>query len=148
MTKEEQLAQVKEKLGAKASGYVVLSPKRTYVDVAPADIPEVSRILFKEMGARFQIASGIDTPGGFEILYHWAFDSAGLVLTVKTKLSRDNPHIESIGSFIKGAEWIEREMWELLGIQFDHHPDMRHLLLADDWPKGSFPLRRDFGKAG
>ena len=40
------------------------------------------------------------------------------------------------------AEWIEREMWELLGIDFKNHPDMRHLLLDDDWPEGNYPLRR------
>jgi NADH-quinone oxidoreductase subunit C len=41
------------------------------------------------------------------------------------------------------AEWIEREMWELLGIKFLGHPDLRHLLLSDDWPEDNFPLRRN-----
>ncbi len=35
-------------------------------------------------------------------------------------------------------------MWELLGIRFRNHPDLRHLLLGDDWPEGKYPLRRDY----
>jgi len=71
-----------------------------------------------------------------------------LMFTVRTKLDRDKPALESIAGICKGAEWIEREMWELLGITFKNHPDMRHLLLADDWPEGKYPLRRDYVKNG
>ena len=46
----------------------------------------------------------------------------------------------------EAAEWIEREMWELLGISFRDHPDLRHLVLQDDWPEGKYPLRRDYRK--
>ena len=40
--------------------------------------------------------------------------------------------------------WIEREISELLGIKFKNHPDMRRLLLSDEWPEGVYPLRRDY----
>ena len=50
--------------------------------------------------------------------------------------------VESLAGSCKATEWIEREMAELLGITFRNHPDMRHLLLADDWPEGRYPLRR------
>jgi len=67
-----------------------------------------------------------------------------MVVTVRTKLDRDNPQVDSVAAICKGAEWIEREMWELLGITFRNHPDVRHLLLRDDWPEGKYPLRRDY----
>ena len=116
------------------------------MEVKPDDVPEATRLIFKDLGARFQIASGVDTPSVIEILYHWAFDSLDFVVTVKTKLDRDKPEIESVASICTGTEWIEREMWELLGITFRNHPDMRHLLLLDDWPEGKYPLRRDYVK--
>lgn len=146
MKRDELLARVKVGLGDKIFQWTEKSARRIYVEVKPEDVPETSRILFRELEARFSIATGVDTPGAIEVLYHWAFDQCGLMFTVRTKLNRDKPEIESIARICKGAEWIEREMWELLGITFRHHPDMRHLLLTDDWPAGSYPLRRDYVK--
>ena len=66
------------------------------------------------------------------------------MITLKTLIKdKENPRIKSIAHIIKGAEWIEMEMWELLGIRFDGHPDLRRLLLADDFPKGVYPLRQE-----
>ena len=89
-----------------------------------------------------QIASGVDTPDAIEILYHWAFDQHDFIVTVRTKLDREKPEIDSVASICVATEWIEREMWELLGVNFRNHPDLRHLLLRDDWPEGDYPLRR------
>jgi Ni,Fe-hydrogenase III component G len=142
--REEIVPELRQKLGDKIVEVIEKSPRRIFVEVKPEYVPEISRAIFRDMGARFQIATGIDTPAAIEILYHWAFDSMDCVVNVKTKLDRNNPQIESITSICKGAEWIEREMWEMLGITFKNHPDARHLLLLDDWPKGKYPLRRDY----
>jgi Ni,Fe-hydrogenase III component G len=147
MTREDIILRIKEKLGGKILQWTDKSPRRVYIEVQPEDIPETSRYLFRDLEARLSIATGADTPEAIEILYHWAFDQCGLFFTVRTKLNRDKPEIESIAPICKGAEWIEREMWELLGITFRNHPDVRHLLLADDWPEGKYPLRRDYVKA-
>jgi NADH-quinone oxidoreductase subunit C len=144
MTRDDILPEIKKRLGARVLGVFQKSPRRIYIEVNPADLPEAARVIFKEMGARFQIATGIDTPAAFEILYHWAFDLYDCVVTLKTKVDRQHPEIESLAGLCTGAEWIEREMWELLGINFKKHPDLRRLLLADDWPEGVYPLRRDF----
>ena len=72
-----------------------------------------------------------------------AIEDAGAI-SVRTLLERDHPEIESITSVCPAAEWIERELWELLGVQVRNHPDLRHLLLRDDWPAGKYPLRRDY----
>lgn len=144
MTREEVIKRLREKLGTRIVSFDEKSSTRYYLELRPEDIPEVSRFLFQDLEARFQIASGVDTPTAIEILYHWAFDRLNCLVTVRTKLDRENPEIESIASIFKGAEWIEREMWELLGITFRGHPDMRHLLLRDDWPEGKYPLRRDY----
>lgn len=146
MTKEEILTRIKERLGGKIVQWTDKSPRRIYMEVKPEDVPETSRLIFRDLEARLSIATGVDTPTAIEVLYHWAFDQCDLMFTVRTKLNRDKPVIESIAQICKGAEWIEREMWELLGITFQNHPDMRHLLLADDWPEGKYPLRRDYVK--
>jgi len=146
MTKEQTISRIKEHLDGKIIQWHDKSVKRIYVEVSSADVPDVSRLMFRDLGARFQIASGIDTPSAIEILYHWAFDALGFVVTIETKLNRESPVVESIARICPAAEWIEREMWELLGVQFKNHPDLRHLLLMDDWPEGKYPLRRDYIK--
>lgn len=144
MTKKETLDRIKSALAGGIVQWQEKSERRIYVDVRPEAVPDATRLLFKDLGARFQIASGVDTPTAIEILYHWAFDSMGVVITVRTKLDRAGPAVESVAGICPATEWIEREMAELLGITFRNHPDMRHLLLSDDWPEGKYPLRRDY----
>ena len=144
MTRDETLQHVRDTLGERIVSVYEKSATRVYVEVKPEAVPDATRLVFEELGARFQIASGVDTPAAIEILYHWAFDRLNFVLTLVTKLDRANPQVESLASICTGTEWIEREMWELLGITFRNHPDMRHLLLKDDWPEGQYPLRRDY----
>ena len=120
--------------------------KRVYLEVESSAIQDVAKILFIDLQARLQTASAIDAPKQIELLYHWAFDSAGLVVSVRTYVNREQPEIASITQICPAAEWIEREMRELMGIVFVGHPDPRHLLLQEDWPEGRFPLRRDYRK--
>ena len=85
----------------------------------------------------------MDTPRGFEILYHFSFDQTGEFYTARVLLEdKNNPRIDSIATIFPGAEWIEREMWEMLGIDFTGHPNLKRLLLSDDCPEGEYPLRQ------
>ncbi len=146
MTREEALSRITRVLGERLLVVEEKSAKRVFVEVSPDDVPDTSRLMLGDLQARFQIATGVDTPHAIEVMYHWALDRLGCVFTVRTRLDRQDPEIESIAPFCPAAEWIEREMWELLGIRFRNHPDLRHLLLSDDWPEGKYPLRRDYRK--
>jgi len=65
-----------------------------------------------------------------------------LGLTLKADLDEDDPRVESITSIYRGAEWHEREAWEMYGFQFDGHPGLRHLYLPGQFE--GHPLRKDF----
>ncbi len=122
----------------------VHSPCRIYITVEPKDILKVAGFVFKDLGCRFATASGIDTSGGIEILYHFSLDSTGEMLTIKILLKdKKNPHIESLATIFKGAEWIEREIWEMLGVKFDNHPNLKRLLLDEELPEDFHPLRHE-----
>ena len=106
-----------------------------------------NKFLFEDVPLRFVIATGIDSDDCFEVIYHYSYDQTGCVVNLKTFIrDRENPQIESIAPFLPAAEWIEREMHDLLGIEFKNHPDMRRLILADDWPEGVYPLRKEAKK--
>jgi len=104
----------------------------------------VNKFLFEAMPLRFVIATGIDSDDCFEVLYHYSNDPTGCVVTLKAYIrDREKPSIESIATFLPAAEWIEREIHDLFGIEFKNHPDMRRLILSDDWPEGVYPLRKE-----
>ncbi len=134
---------VREALGEKVIEWNTHSPRRIYITVRPEDIVETARILFETLGMRFSIATGTDTPGSIEITYHFSCDETGQFFSLRVHLEdKEAPEIESLSGMMKGAEWIERELWELLGVNFEGHPDLRRLLLSDEWPEGDYPLRQ------
>ncbi len=135
---------IKEELKNKIWDWKESSPRRNYFNVDKKDIVETVQVLFKKLELRFSIASGMETSTGFEILYHFSFDKAGEFYTARVLLEdKSHPEIDSITPLFPGAEWIEREMWEMLGINFKGHPNLKRLLLAEDWPDGVYPLRQE-----
>lgn len=61
---------------------------------------------------------------------------------VRVEVDRDNPHIPSIAHLWPAADWHEREAFDMMGIFFDNHPDLRRILCPDDWD--GHPLRKDY----
>jgi NADH-quinone oxidoreductase subunit C len=135
---------IRERLDKKIIVWDEKSPKRIYFTMDKKDIFETVEFLFRELNLRFAIASGMQTPSGFEILYHFSDDSTGVIYSARVILedSKD-PQVKSITPIFPGAEWIEREMWEMLGINFIGHPNLKRLLLSEDWPQGQYPLRQN-----
>jgi Ni,Fe-hydrogenase III component G len=144
MTRIDILQNLKEKFNADILDVFDKTPKRVYVDIRPEAVVRMCRHIFSDLGARFNIASGVDARDHMEILYHFTFDDINLVISLRVKLDKSKLEIDSISSLFEGANWIEREIHEVLGIDFKGHPDLRRLLLPDDWPKGVYPLRRDY----
>jgi len=144
MTREDVLQELRERFRDEIVDIFDKSPQRVYVEIKPEAIVPVGTHIFRDLGARFNIASGVDTRTHIEILYHFIVEDLNLLISVRVKLPRENPVIQSLGARIPAVDWIEREMAEMLGITFEGHPDMRRLLLSADWPEGVYPLRRDY----
>ena len=139
------LDDIKERLKDKISDWYEHNPRRIYFKVNEKNIREVAEALFKDLGLRFVTASGIDTPSGFEIVYHFSFDKSGQIISVRTFIEdKQNPEIDSLAVISPAFEWIEREIWEMLGINFIGHPNLKRLLLAENWPEDKYPLRQDY----
>ena len=134
---------IKEHLGEKVTDWKEVSGKRIYFSVDKKDIYATTELLFKKLGLRFSTATGMENPEGMEILYHFSYDAVGELYSVRVAIAdKKHPEVESITPLFPGAEWIEREMWEMLGINFKNHPNLKRLLLADEWPADNFPLRK------
>jgi Ni,Fe-hydrogenase III component G len=144
MTREKLLRNIQGKFKKDIIEVFDKSPKRIYVEIKPEAIVQVANYIFKDLGARFNIASGLDLRKHMEILYHFTIEEINLVISLRVKLDKSSLEIDSLSPHFEAANWIEREMHELLGINFKGHPDLRRLLLSDEWPKDVYPLRRDY----
>jgi NADH-quinone oxidoreductase subunit C len=118
--------------------------KRVIFTINPDYILQVSKFLYEVKKLRFIIASALHTKKGYEILYHFSDDKAGLIINIHVVLTQDKPEIRSLTGLFSAAEWIEREMYELLGINFQGHPNLVKLISKDNWPEGTYPYRKDF----
>ena len=143
LTAEQVAEDFRTRFGPKALSCEVRSPRRIYAEVAPKDLPEAALYLWGERKCRFNIASGMETRSGFEVLYHFSFDEDNMIISVRVKVEgKENPTLPSVADRIKAFNFIERELHDLLGIKFEGHPDLKPLLRAEDWPDDFFPLRR------
>ena len=118
--------------------------RRVIVTIRPTAIPAISEYLYKREGYRFIIASALHTRRGFEIYYHFSFDPDGSILSLHVILDQEKPHIESLSNMFSASNWIEREMHELFGIDFIHHPNQEKLLSEGNWADDVYPYRKEF----
>lgn len=109
-------------------------------------IARVAEFLKRDSDLDFQFLnaiSAIDYIGHFELVYHLTSFRKGHKATVKSKLSgRDELHAPSVYHLWRGADFQEREIWDLMGIRFDGHPNMKRIMLWEGFD--GHPLRKDY----
>ncbi len=126
-----------------------------WISVAPDQLRGALRALYDQgfknilfMTAVDHLATPIMTPppGRFEVVYQLRDVERHLEVRVRTFLPEENPHLASVQDLYPPANWDERETYDLFGIVFDGHPDLRRILMPDDWI--GHPLRRDYPVGG
>jgi Ni,Fe-hydrogenase III component G len=143
MAELNPVQKIKEKFSDKIVELWEKSARRIYIMVGKEDAKDIVKYLFEDLGARFIIMSALDTRQGIEILYHFSFDTLSKIVSIRTLTPMPFPEIESVSLIIPGAEYIEREIHDILGVNFRNHPNLTRFLLADDWPEGVYPYRRE-----
>ncbi len=143
MNREELKTKLKE-IDDKIIDTQETTDKRIFLSCEVENGFEICKFLFEEVGCRFVVETALETDDTFEVLYHFSYDQLGIVITAKVIVrDKENPAIDSITSFITGAEWTERELHDLYGIHVNNHPRLERLILADDWPEGVYPMRKE-----
>jgi NADH-quinone oxidoreductase subunit C len=82
----------------------------------------------------------------FEVVYHLHSPERNERLRLKCRLAGTNPEIDSVTPVWRGAGWYERETFDLFGVRFRNHPDLRRIMLPEDWD--GYPLRKDYPVTG
>jgi NADH-quinone oxidoreductase subunit C len=118
------------------------------IEISPQNLIQVCETLHTHDTLYFDMLScisGIDNgveAGTMEVIYNFYSIPFNQSLMLKVQLDRSKPVVDSIAGIWKTADWLERETYDMYGIHFDGHPDLRRILLPADW-KG-FPLRKDY----
>ena len=113
------------------------------VEIPAASLLTALRALRDAHGYRYYVlATGIETDAAFEVVHAVRNLESNDTLFVKIVLGKDAPEVDSIAFVYAGAEWQEREIFDLFGVSFKAHPDLRRILMPDEYP--GHPLRKSF----
>ena len=146
MTPAEVYQKVKDRFGDTVESFneKALDPS---IVVKPAAIVEVCRFLRDDPELFFDCLSnmsGVDYPkeNKHQVVLHLYSYRHRHKIVVKVDVPRDKPEMPSVESILKAANWQEREIYDLVGVVFTGHPDLRRILMPEDWV--GHPLRKDF----
>lgn len=108
----------------------------------PSEILNIANKM-KQDGFNLLIAvTGIDKGEFIEVIYHFENTETSQDAYIKAKLDRNSPQIDSLSGIYSSANWHEREVFDLLGVKFNNHPNLTRILLPNDWI--GYPLRKDY----
>jgi NADH-quinone oxidoreductase subunit C len=149
MTGPELLDSLNKSFGAKIQNKTEFRGETTYT-IAPADLREITKFCKEELSFDYLIdITSIDNFGEeprFEIVYELYSMPLGLHLRLKLRVSEDVGAIDTISDIWPTANWHEREIYDMMGIKFNGHPDLRRILMWNGYP--FFPLRKEFPLEG
>ena len=144
MDRDKVMTALKDRFEQSIVGVRDRGKKRVYLEINAGAITEIADYVFRDLGARFNTASAVDGRNRMEILYHFTLEEINLVLSFRVYLPKTALEIASLSKIFTAAQWIEREIHEMFGIDFIGHPQLERLLLPEDWPERVYPLRKDY----
>ncbi len=147
MSEEEKIKQELEQKFSFLNGIITVKRKgRIFADVPLDKFGLVFDYVVNQL--KFDAIStitGMDLVDSFCVLYH-LHRKGSIVLTLKVKISKENPVIKSVSGVFPSAEMYERELMDLLGMKVEGLPEGRRYPLPDDWPKDEHPLLKNWKK--
>lgn len=108
----------------------------------PAALKGVCELLKSKGFDYLADVTAVDWQDRIEVLYQLTAIESNNKVTLRVNLDRANPVVDSVTSVWRGAEYQEREVYDLMGVKFTGHPDLRRILLPEDWE--GYPLRKDY----
>ncbi len=146
MVARDLLNRLKEMLGPALLRVDTPADDRIFIHVERDAIRAVCRHVFRDLGARYVISIGADDrpfSGEYLVAHDFAFDAAHLLGSVVTRVPESDPRLDSITPDVPAANWAERELRDLVGVEPVGHVEPKRLILPDGWPEGAHPLRKD-----
>ena len=125
------------------------NPVDPFIKISPDHILDVTKFLRDDEEMLFDFLSclsGVDLKGRLAVVYQIFSMVKKHKITLKVEVPTDAPNVQSVESIWKTANWHEREIYDMMGIRFNGHPDLRRILMPGDWP--GHPQRKDYPLKG
>ena len=139
-------ARLEARFAEQLTGPVRQRHDETEIRIGPGDVVQVITALHDEPAFGFEFLAdlaGVDTGEVMQVVYHlWSATTPDWLRVIADGLSRDDPRVPSVTSLWPGAEWMEREAYDMFGIVFEGNRDLRRIYMPPEYT--SFPLRKDF----
>jgi NADH-quinone oxidoreductase subunit C len=149
MNAQELFSSLEKRLSEKLHQQTEFRGERTYT-ISVHDLRDVAKFCREDLSFDYLLdITSIDNFGEeprFEIVYHVYSMPNAVHLRLKLKLSEERGMVDTVSDIWPTANWHEREIYDMMGIKFIGHPDLRRILMWDGYP--FFPLRKDFPLAG
>jgi len=149
MTSQDIFDSLEKSLGEKLQQKTEFRGETTYT-ISATDLREIAKFCRDELSFDYLLdITSIDNFGDeprFEVIYHLYSMPHAASLRLKLKISEEVGAIETVSDIWPTANWHEREIYDMMGIKFDGHPDLRRILMWDGYP--FFPLRKEFPLEG
>ena len=143
MTPEEIIEKLKENLPEAKLELQRGEFGDSWILVEPPKLPDVLRYLYDVQDAKYMAClSGVDYGENLGVVYHVRSLSKQFNSMVKVLVNRQDPVVPTVSHLYGVANWFEREVFDLFGVRFDGHPDLRRIMMPDDWV--GHPLRKDY----
>jgi len=145
---KEVVLQLKSKYGKAFTEFKLVKPGVIKATLRSRDhILKICRFLKYKLNFRYPFSiSAVELPDNYEVVYHLVSYENNNLIELHLPVPRDDPKVMSVVRVWKGANAHEREAYDMMGIVFETHPDLRRILLPDD--VDYFPLRKDFPLEG
>jgi NADH-quinone oxidoreductase subunit C len=159
---EEIFNILKEKFPGSVTELVADKPVDPFIEASPLEIDKICTFLLESEEFKFDSLmnlSGVDDANGekekdekgfdtikggtLSVWYHLESIELKHKITLKVSTERENPEVASVAEIWRSSDWHEREAFDLYGIKFLNHPDLRRILMPYDWEAGH-PLRKDY----
>jgi NADH-quinone oxidoreductase subunit C len=149
MTAQELFDSLERSLAEKLQQRIEFRSERTYT-ISKHDLRDIAKFSRDDLSFDYLLdITSIDNFGEeprFEIVYHLYSMPHAVHLRLKLKLSEEVGALDTVSDIWPTANWHEREIYDMMGMKFNGHPDLRRILMWDGYP--FFPLRKDFPLAG
>ncbi len=149
MTSQEAIESLNKSFEGKLQNRTEFRGETTYA-IRESDLREIAKFCCAQLSFDYLLdITSIDNFGEeprFEIVYHLYSMPHGAHLRLKLRVSEELGAVDTVSDIWPTADWHEREIYDMMGIKFKGHPDLRRILMWDGYP--FFPLRKDFPLAG
>ena len=145
MIPQEIFDKLREKFGDRAIDLIETENVDPSIRVKAKAIAEIGAFLHDDGEMKFEslmCLSGVDYPEHLTVVYHLFSTPHRHRIVLKVEVEREDPHVPTVETIWRVANWHERETYDMYGVVFDGHSDLRRILCPDDWE--GFPLRKDY----